>query len=228
MDIIARKDALAQGLTHYFTGKPCKRGHIAFRYASDKSCSQCKKIHKKIFSKRNPSKSTEYRQRWRNKNLDKAKAYEEAYEARRFRLRTDAIRAKESLYRERARESRQAYIRQYEKHRKQNDPAFRLRKNMARRLNNSILKQFGKKATQTSQLIGCTVTELRQHLEVQFIDGMTWDNYGRHGWHVDHIRPCASFDLTDPEQQRQCFHYTNLQPLWAVDNIRKGAKWDGR
>jgi HNH endonuclease. len=54
---------------------------------------------------------------------------------------------------------------------------------------------------------------------------MSWDNYGRDGWHIDHIRPCASFDLTDPEQQRQCFHYTNLQPLWAADNIRKGAKW---
>jgi hypothetical protein len=69
------------------------------------------------------------------------------------------------------------------------------------------------------------VEQLRQHLEAQFTDGMSWDNYGRDGWHIDHIRPCASFDLTDPEQQRQCFHYTNLQPLWAADNIRKGAVW---
>jgi hypothetical protein len=84
------------------------------------------------------------------------------------------------------------------------------------------------KKIKTLELVGCTVPELRQHLEAQFTEGMTWDSYGRHGWHVDHIRPCASFDLTDPEQQRQCFHYTNLQPLWAVDNIRKGAKWDGR
>jgi hypothetical protein len=53
---------------------------------------------------------------------------------------------------------------------------------------------------------------------------MSWGNYGLHGWHVDHIIPCASFDLTDPEQQRQCFHYTNLQPLWAEDNLRKSDK----
>ena len=92
----------------------------------------------------------------------------------------------------------------------------------------AIRKQFGSKASRTHDVIGCTVAELSQHLQIQFTDGMTWDNYGRNGWHVDHVRPCASFDLTDPDQQRQCFHYTNLQPLWAVDNIRKGSKWDGR
>ena len=61
------------------------------------------------------------------------------------------------------------------------------------------------------------------HLEAQFKPGMTWDNYGLKGWHVDHIRPCASFDLRDPEQQRRCFHYTNLQPLWAEENLKKGS-----
>jgi hypothetical protein len=55
---------------------------------------------------------------------------------------------------------------------------------------------------------------------------MTWENHGRYGWHIDHIRPCASFDLADPEQQRKCFHYTNLQPLWASENMRKGDKWE--
>jgi hypothetical protein len=51
---------------------------------------------------------------------------------------------------------------------------------------------------------------------------MTFDNFGK--WHIDHIIPCASFDLTKPEQQRQCFHYTNLQPLWAFENLSKGSK----
>jgi hypothetical protein len=72
------------------------------------------------------------------------------------------------------------------------------------------------------KLCGCTIPELMLHLQSQFKEGMHWNNYGK--WHIDHIRPCASFDLTDPEQQRQCFHYTNLQPLWAQENLSKGAK----
>lgn len=71
--------------------------------------------------------------------------------------------------------------------------------------------------------VGCTRDELKRHIELQFKDGMTWENYGQ--WHIDHIRPCASFDLLDPEQARQCTHYTNLQPLWAKDNLSKGAKY---
>ena len=66
----------------------------------------------------------------------------------------------------------------------------------------------------------CSTDELNKHLESLFQQGMSWDNYGE--WHIDHIRPCASFDLTDFEQQKQCFHYSNLQPLWAADNF---AKW---
>jgi hypothetical protein len=81
------------------------------------------------------------------------------------------------------------------------------------------------KSESTMQLLGCTIPELLLYLELQFCVGMNWDNHGKDGWHIDHIRPCASFDLTDPEQQRKCFHYSNLQPLWAADNIRKGAKW---
>lgn len=97
------------------------------------------------------------------------------------------------------------------------DPANRLLKNMRKRLWEATK---GKEAG-TLQLVGCSVEELQAHLEKRFEPGMTWDNYGE--WHVDHVKPCAEFDLTDPEQQRACFHYTNLQPLWALDNIRKGA-----
>ncbi|MDA8212175.1 MAG: hypothetical protein M0021_09900 [Clostridia bacterium] len=85
-----------------------------------------------------------------------------------------------------------------------------------------------KKSAPTLKLIGCTRAELRTHLEALFTDGMTWENYGKsNGWQVDHIRPCASFDLTDPRQQRECFHYTNLQPLWATENRRKHSWWNG-
>jgi hypothetical protein len=59
------------------------------------------------------------------------------------------------------------------------------------------------------------------YLESHFKTGMTWENHGKFGWHIDHIIPCASFDLTDLEQQKKCFHYTNFQPLWWRENILK-------
>lgn len=87
-----------------------------------------------------------------------------------------------------------------------------------------ILKGKIKNET-TKEFIGCSIEELRIHIERQFTKGMTWKNYGIRGWHIDHIKPCCSFDLTDPAQQKICFHYTNLQPLWAIDNLKKGKKY---
>ena len=69
-------------------------------------------------------------------------------------------------------------------------------------------------------LIGCSIEELKQHLEKQFTLGMNWKNYG-YGWHVDHIKPCAFFDFSKEEEQKKCFNYTNLQPLWATENFKK-------
>lgn len=78
------------------------------------------------------------------------------------------------------------------------------------------------KSLSTIFLIGCEIDYLMYHLQEQFKPGMSWDNYGE--WHVDHIRPCASFDLSKPSEQRKCFHYMNLQPLWAGENRKKGSK----
>ena len=80
------------------------------------------------------------------------------------------------------------------------------------------------KQDKTFDLIGCTPNQIKEHLESQFVNGMSWEN--RHKWHIDHIKPCCSFNLTDPQEQRKCFHYTNLQPLWAKDNYKKHTKMD--
>jgi hypothetical protein len=79
----------------------------------------------------------------------------------------------------------------------------------------------------SKELLGCTAEELKVYIESKFKPGMTWENYGREGWHIDHVKACANFDLTNPAQQRECFHYTNLQPLWAQENRKKG-KGNGR
>jgi hypothetical protein len=103
------------------------------------------------------------------------------------------------------------------------DIGFKMRTNLCRRINHSIKKGF--KSKSTLELLGCSIDCLKNHLEAQFKEGMSWDNYGHKGWHIDHIRPCASFDLTDPEQQKECFHYSNLQPLWHQDNFSKSDSW---
>lgn len=72
--------------------------------------------------------------------------------------------------------------------------------------------------------LGCSIEELKSHLESKFHEGMSWDNYGKDGWHIDHIKPLASYDLSDPEEFKRACHYSNLQPLWAEDNLRKGSK----
>lgn len=79
-------------------------------------------------------------------------------------------------------------------------------------------------------LTGCDIDYLMYHIQEQFTKGMSWDNHGRGNkgrkeWHIDHIRPCDSFDLRKPAQQRKCFHYSNLQPLWRDDNLTKGSKY---
>jgi hypothetical protein len=103
------------------------------------------------------------------------------------------------------------------------DPIYRLQLYMRGRVRKAVMAQGAHKHGRTNQIVGCNAFELKAWLEAQFTEGMNWDNYGYYGWHVDHIRPCASFDLSDPAQQRECFHYTNLQPLWREENR---AKWD--
>jgi hypothetical protein len=73
--------------------------------------------------------------------------------------------------------------------------------------------------------LGCTIDEFKLYIESKFEPGMTWNNYGHRTWHIDHIQPLASFDLTLPEELKKACHYTNLQPLWAKDNLSKSDKW---
>jgi hypothetical protein len=74
------------------------------------------------------------------------------------------------------------------------------------------------------KLIGCSIDYLKQHLESNFKKGMSWTNYGYYGWHIDHIKPCVSFDLSKESEQKKCFNWKNLQPLWAEDNWSKNCK----
>jgi hypothetical protein len=102
------------------------------------------------------------------------------------------------------------------------DILYKIENNLRSRIN--IALKRSKKSKKTKELVGCSLEELKNHLESQFKEGMSWDNYAFKGWHIDHIIPCAFFNLEDPEEQKKCFHFTNLQPLWWYENIKKSDK----
>ena len=76
------------------------------------------------------------------------------------------------------------------------------------------------------QLLGCSLEKAKAHLESTWVEGMCWANHGLYGWHIDHIRPCASFNLKNEEELLACFNYKNMQALWAKDNLSKSSKWE--
>jgi hypothetical protein len=136
------------------------------------------------------------------------------------------------------RERRIDYVKTYNKKRKKEDPIFRAinsaRNSFKKHLDNikskddETLEKWEHKR-KTFDYYGCTSKELIEHIESQFVDGMTWENRGQYGWHLDHIRPLSSFDFTGDdmdEQLKVAWHYTNLQPLWWYDNLAKSDKWD--
>lgn len=108
--------------------------------------------------------------------------------------------------------------------RKANDPAIRLKLSLRARIIDVIKKQGGYKSEKTLDLLGCTHEEFQNYIASKFTEGMSWNNYGRHGWVLDHIIPCSYFNLKNAEDQKLCFHHTNYQPLWFIDNALKGDK----
>lgn len=108
--------------------------------------------------------------------------------------------------------------------RRKTDMNYRIRLTASTRMRLAIKAARTQKLKNSSELCGCSWPDLVAYLESKFKPGMTWENYGSY-WHIDHKRPCASFDLTKPEDQSKCFHFTNLQPLPALENLRKNAKY---
>lgn len=165
-----------------------------------------------------------------------AKAHKERYDAD-----PESHRQRAKDYRNRApeiAERQREHCRQYSKQNREvinarrrrrmaSNPCEKIVKSLRDRLHGLVKLGKGTKVQHTRDLYGCTVEELRAHLESLFKPGMSWANYGFHGWHIDHIRPCVSFDMSDAAQQRACFHYSNLQPLWRFENQSKGSRFTG-
>ena len=152
-----------------------------------------------------------------------AKAHQKTYREK-YR-QTPEAKAYQKTYREKYRQTPEAKARrrEWEREKYHNDPLFRFTKNMRRRINLG-LKGYSKSET-TEQILGCTFEEAwKIDLIPKFRFPMTRENYGEI-WEVDHIRPVSSFDLSDPEQVKACFHHSNLQPLFIEENRSKSGKY---
>lgn len=195
----------------------CNKSAVEYRKNNKEKVS----IYNKKWKQENKEKHIEYLVDWREKNEKRLKEYSKNY--------IENVRDKEKHnkdvveWRNRNIDSCRARERERNRILFATDANHRIRCYLRGRIYSAL--KGNKKADSTMELVGCSVPALKRYLAGKFTEGMTWDNYGE--WHVDHIRPCASFDLSDPEQQRDCFHFTNLQPLWAKDNLSKGAKLVG-
>jgi hypothetical protein len=214
-----------------------KQFEYTIRGAKRKTCSeQCFKLNEKLRRKaylnspeikkkrhaiqRNYASKESNRERirvvqkeWRKNNLDKMLVYSEkkrGYDRRRYLEKKKEIIEKNAAWK---------------KNRIEKDPSFRILMSLRTRLRSALKAQTVSKNAKTKELLGCDEIFLKNYIESKFQKGMNWNNYGTHGWHIDHIKPCSTFQLSDTQQQKECFHYTNLQPLWAKDNLAKNRKY---
>jgi hypothetical protein len=132
------------------------------------------------------------------------------------------LNAKRRKYCKQNKEKVRAQRRRYVANRKATNLNYKLAYSLRARLNRAI--KIDQKSGSAVRDLGCSIPELRLHLESQFQEGMSWDNWSKYGWHIDHVIPLSKFDLSDREQFLKACHYTNLQPLWAADNYKKSNR----
>lgn len=178
---------------------------------------ESKAEYDKRYREQNKLKIAEYKKQWATENAEQISERMRNYR----KENSEKLAIEKSQYSKNNRPKINARKSIYEKNRRATDPLFKLKKNTR----NMVLRYMSNgKCKRTQEIIGCTYEELKLHIEKQFIEGMTWDNYGIDGWHVDHIKPLAAAD--SEEEIVRLNHYTNLQPLWALDNLKKGATFE--
>jgi hypothetical protein len=180
-------------------------------------CKSCKSLENKRWREANKDKIKK-----RNKELWNTRKNNPIYNEKQktyYKNNREVLLLQKKEYYQKNKKEILAYHKKYERIQLKTNPIFRLRKNVRRRLHLALKGAY--KPDTTRNIVGCDWNVLKEHLESLFKDGMSWENYGYYGWHVDHIIPLSEFDLNDPEQFKKAMHYTNLQPLWMEDNLAK-------
>lgn len=157
------------------------------------------------------------------KNKERAKESQKEYYQKNKEKIKDRIRRYTKKNAEKISKRRAEYYQNIMKKRIENDSGLKIRFRLRHRLWHAMKMQKVFKNSSTLELLGVNdISIVKKHIERMFKPGMSWDNYGK--WHIDHIVPLALFDLSKKEQQLKAFRYTNLQPLWAYENLSKGSK----
>jgi hypothetical protein len=208
------------------------------------SCKDCDNKRQRQYRSNNKEKVSKAKKKYYNKNKERIKEYKKRYRSE----NAEIVKERERLYRDNNKEiinaNRKKYyennkekfkeynkaryiknkkkIREYEKIRKRNDVGYSMSCKLRSRLRRALKGNY--KSGSAIKDLGCSISFLKSYIEKLFEPNMSWNNYGE--WHIDHIVPLASFDLSDREQLLKACHYTNLQPLWAKDNLSKGSKLD--
>jgi hypothetical protein len=221
----------------------------------DGSCNQCKscvnqyyqdhKEERKQYNKQYYQDHREERKQYKQDHKEKIKQYDKQYyqdrreekkqyyqdhreERKQYKQdHKEKIKQYDKQYYQDHREEKKQYRRQYENKKYKTDTTFRLRYIISRAISKSI--KNNKNGYHWEDLVGYTLDDLKQHLEKQFKDGMSWDNHGYDGWHIDHVIPQSWFKFKsyDDPEFKQCWALCNLQPLWAEENIRKHNSYAG-
>jgi len=176
-----------------------------------KLCTKCKERERVVNVYCRPCKN-EIDNKSYHKNKEKRRQYQKQY----FDLHPEK---KERMYSQvkEWRNENPNYMNDWMKTKYQTDSNHKIKKV----LQASLSTHLNTKKENTIWYLGCTIPELKSHLEKQFQEGMNWENHGQFGWHIDHIKPLNTFDLTDEEQLIKCWHYTNLRPLWWGENLSR-------
>lgn len=206
---------------HRSTSMLCKK-HREEKYRRDNEfVRKFKEAQKRSYDKKKEyyiSKS----KRWYARNKDRKRESVQHYREKYKKWYNDY----QATYREVNKEKLREYSRKKDNHRYKNDVFYFLKKKIRNRTNDAIRAQLANKPCSFTESLGCDPEKLIMHIESRFQPGMSWGN--RHKWHVDHIKPLSSFNLSDPEEFKKACHYTNLQPLWIKDNILKSDKYESQ
>ena len=188
-----------------------------------------RKKYMKIWRTKNKKHLKNYNKKYKSEHKEEVKIQQKQYNVKNKKRIAKIVKTykdshkkelakKAKIYNKKNKYKRQSYIR----NRLKTDLNFKLRNYLRSRVRLAL--KGNPKLSTTMNLIGCSIEKFKQHIEAQFKSGMSWDNYGIGGWELDHIKPCIKFKLTKLEEQKICFHYTNLQPLWAKENRQKNSR----